>query len=84
MLNSDENKRLKKKIHELQNILHRKNQALDALLWVWCSGGCEFGVNRYKFSHLPELTEEVVQIAERNTSRLRTWFTHYKNRKGDT
>ena len=64
-------KDLKQQIHHLNECLRVKNIALDAMNWVWCSGGCEGGVNRY----IPnELTEEMVIAAEKNTKRLRQWY----------
>ena len=64
-------RRQKKDIRAMQESLEHKNKALDALHWVWCSGGCEGGVHRYTEE---KLTEEIVKIAEFNTERLRTWF----------
>jgi hypothetical protein len=61
-----------KTIKYLQDQLHRKNIQLDAMDWVWCSGGCEGGIHRY--NDLPDLTEEMVLIAEENTKRLRRWY----------
>lgn len=63
-------------IKHLQDLLHRKNVQLDAMDWVWCSGGCDEGLHR--FNDLPDLTEEMVKIAEQNTLRLRK---HYENVK---
>jgi hypothetical protein len=68
---------------------HRDMQ-LDALLLVWCSGGCGGGVLRWAPSvttglarwwhRRPEVTEEIVAFAELNTKRLRTWFENNKNK----
>jgi len=57
--------RLKRQIREMQLVLEEKNRALDAMWWVWCSGGCSGGVSRWKDV---ELTEEIVAIAEQNTN----------------
>ena len=49
----------------------RKNLWLDALGHVWCSGGCEGGMNRYGGG---EVTEEQVRYLERNAERARTYL----------
>ena len=64
-------KRLGLEMHRLNEILHLKNVALDAMHWVWCDGGCNGGVHRH---HQQELTEEMVQKAEHNAKRLRSWY----------
>ena len=52
----------------------RRNRELDALHYVWCSGGCEGGVHR--FTHpAGGLTEEIVAEAERLVARMRQWLT---------
>lgn len=60
---------------------------LDALLWVWCSGGCSTGILRWVRDaplrwqdRRTELTEEIVAIAEQNTRRLRSWFEAHRAR----
>ena len=58
-------------IPRLQETLREKNLSLDALHFVWCSGGCSSGVHRYTKK---ELTEEIVRRAEAEVRRLRTWF----------
>ncbi len=65
----------KAQITYLQQTLERKNKELDALTYVWCSGGCEGGAARYTDD---EITEEIVALAERNTKRLRAWFENHK------
>lgn len=54
-----------------QSALARKNTELDALHFVWCSGGCENGVHRFEHG---ELTPEIVREATRNTARLATRY----------
>jgi len=59
------------------DVLHEKNELLDALGYVWCDGGCETGM--FRFTEPPEasfmkLTERQVSAVERNTIRLRNWF----------
>lgn len=56
-----------------------RNLAMDALHYVWCSGGCKCGVHR--FTSLTTLTEEVVREAELNTKRLRQWWESNKVRE---
>lgn len=56
-----------------------RNLAMDALHYVWCSGGCKCGVHR--FTTVTKLTEEVVRAAELNTRRLREWFESSKRRE---
>ena len=65
----------KRNIRELLDTVNRFAKRLDALWWVWCDGGCESGVARYSDA---ELTEEIVQIAERNTKRLRRKWENLK------
>lgn len=72
-----DNKRLRcivanqrEELGKLNGILARKNLQLDALHYVWCDGACEGGTHR----HGGELTQEIVEEAERNTERLkRRW-----------
>lgn len=72
-------------IRVMQSALAKKNLALDAMWWVWCSGGCPKGAGRYttatKRDDANGLTEEVVATAERNTKRLRAWFNTYNFRR---
>ena len=58
-----------------QHCLHEKNLKLDALHYVWCSGGCNGGVHRWSEN---TITEEIVLEAERNTKRLREWYECHK------
>jgi len=78
--------RLRKKCKELgqeilckNEFLHQKNLELDALGYVWCDGGCEGGTFRYHDDM--ELTENQVEIVERNTIRLRQWFENRRCRR---
>lgn len=71
----------KREIRVMQESLERKNKELDAMHYVWCSGGCSGGVHRYDEMKNVELTEEIVKLAEANTSRLRSWLSNYKYRK---
>lgn len=75
---------------QVQNLRHEvtnakgnnetRNRELDALHYVWCSGGCEGGTHRYG-GKPDDVTEEVVQLAEENTRRLRAWFENRKAKK---
>ena len=65
----------------------RLEKRLDALLWVWCSGGCASGVLRWLvpedqqwWRQRGEVTEEIVALAESNTKRLRGWFESNRRR----
>lgn len=62
---------LKRQVRRQQEALERKNKELDALHYVWCSGGCDGGVHRYTRE---ELTREIVEEAIRNTTRLAAWY----------
>jgi hypothetical protein len=62
---------------QLRDVLHEKNLALDALHYVWCSGGCATGIHRWE--HGP-LTAAIVAEAERNTHRLRAWWHAHQDR----
>lgn len=73
---------LGKKIEELQNQLHEKNVALDALHWVWCDGGCQGGVHRY--NDLPPITDEMIQKAEWNLERMKSWLINYTAKRQKT
>jgi hypothetical protein len=66
--------RARKRITELEAQAHRRNLELDAMHYVWCCGGCSTGVHRYDGRGPDAVTEDVVQEAERNTTRLRTWW----------
>ncbi len=70
---------LKAEITRLNEVLRRKNRMLDALKYVWCSGGCHGGVNRYSGERL---TEDLVRLAEANTLRLRGWLINSPNGYG--
>lgn len=70
-MSKDKTDKLRKRIHDLEQQLHLKNVQLDALHWVWCSGGCKTGMHRWVPA---ELTEEMVKEAEINTKRMREWY----------
>lgn len=71
----ERNRQQGRQIGMLQDLLKKKNLELDALHFVWCSGGCTMGVHR--FSDV-RLTEEMIQVAERNTKRMRSWYNTVK------
>jgi len=68
----------KRQIMNMQLVLENKNKALDAMGYVWCSGGCEGGIYRYTEK---KLTEDIVKEAEKNTKRLRSWYETHKYRE---
>jgi hypothetical protein len=75
---------LRRQLTIAQESLHHKNLALDALHYVWCSGGCEGGAHRYgKMRDVP-LTEELVLRAEHYVRRLRARFENVESRKRQT
>ena len=78
-------KKLRRELNDSRKNNEERNRALDALHYVWCSGGCEGGTHRYQGTP-DDVTEEVVAEAERNTARLRTWWTNRqaKLRKAET
>lgn len=69
---------LKGEVTWLNQVLHRKNLDLDALHFVWCDGGCPGGVHRFASDQDVRLTEEMIERAERNTKRLRSWWNTVK------
>ena len=71
-------KELRRQIRIKDDSLHAKNLELDALHYVWCSGGCARGVHRWTKE---QLTEEIVQKAELNAKRLRQWIENHKYRE---
>lgn len=73
----EEAKELRRQLTNQSESNHMRNVELDALRYVWCSGGCKGGVHRFAAG---EVTEEVVAAAERNTARLRSWFANKANR----
>lgn len=64
-------------VARLEACLHERNLQLDALHHIWCDGGCSTGAHRWTGQ---TITEEVVQQAERNTKRLRSWWNNYQYR----
>ena len=70
---TDKAAELKRQLTSTQRNNHERNLQLDALRIVWCNGGCEEGMARYGGEHP---TEEIVQAAEANTVRMRTWLTN--------
>jgi len=68
----------KRELATLNECLRLKNRDLDAMHYVWCSGGCETGTHRY---HKEHLTKELVQLAKYHTNRLITHFNNQEFRK---
>ena len=72
--------KLKRELTYARDNNHRRNIELDALHYVWCNGGCWGGVHRFDGKGPEGVTEEIVQAAERNTQRLRSWFNNYQGK----
>jgi len=73
---------LRREITIMREALEKKNKALAAALYcVWCSGDCRGGVHYYDGKGPDEITEELVQVAERNTKRLCMWFENHKHKQ---
>lgn len=68
---------LRKQLKAAQANNHKRNIELDALHYVWCSGGCDEGVHRWTEG---EITQEVIDAATRNTERLVQWFENRRLR----
>lgn len=62
-----------KQLQVITESLKKKNRELDSLHFVWCSGGCQGGVHRWSEA---QVTEELVELAEENTRRLRAWWNN--------
>lgn len=73
-----ETEKLKRELTRAQQNNHARNLQLDALHFVWCDGGCKFGVHRFDEK---SLTLETVQAAMRNTARLVRYFKNYHYRR---
>lgn len=57
----------------LREVLYHKNRQLDALHYVWCSGGCETGMHRWTED---EITDDLIARADRNVQRMRMWLAN--------
>jgi hypothetical protein len=71
---------LRSQIRRMQVALEDRNRQLDAMHWVWCDGGCQSGVHRFDGKGPEAITQEVVDIAVRNTERLKRWFANHLSR----
>ncbi|WP_341706489.1 hypothetical protein [Halopseudomonas sp.] len=69
--------RLKRELTNQNHALRQRNIALDALHYVWCSGGCQTGMHRFDGG---SLTEGVLLQAESAVKRMRTWFDNKRCR----
>lgn len=67
--------RLRATIRDQQRAAEKRNRELDALHLVWCDGSCPSGVHRWASD---KVTRQLVEIAERNTKRLRSWYDGVK------
>jgi hypothetical protein len=73
----DKNRHQARQITLLQESLRQRNLELDSMHFVWCSGGCPGGVHRFS-PDVELVTEELVERAERNVKRLRSWYDTVK------
>lgn len=73
--------RMRMELLRLEGVLHAQNIKLDAMHWVWCTGGCATGSHKWVHG---ELTEELVFTAENAVRRMRESFTtiEYQKRLG--
>jgi hypothetical protein len=69
------NRQQARQIELLTTKMREKTLDLDALTFVWCTGGCPGGVHRFSDTRL---TEEMIQRAERNVQRMRSWYNTVK------
>lgn len=69
--------RCKRELTRLNQVLHDRNIALDALHYVWCNGGCQTGMHRFGDG---VLTEEILLQAEVSVKRMRIWFDNKRSR----
>lgn len=73
---------LRRQVTVKDQALFERNKQLDAMGWVWCSGGCAKGVYRYEGRKPEELTEEVMGIIRKNMARLEAWYANHEYRQG--
>lgn len=69
----------KSTIAHFQEVLSKRTKQLNAMHWVWCSGGCEHGVESED-----RLSPETLRLAIRNTVRLIAWTRNYRSKHGET
>lgn len=68
----------RKHIAELQQCLKDRNRSLDALHYVWCTGGCSSGQHRWCKG---EVTEEMMREAALQMKRLQSRYGNVEFRK---
>ncbi len=73
-------KELRRQLTNQRTANEVRNRELDALHYVWCSGGCDGGVHRYCGGE--PLTEELVTEIEKQATRARQWLTAHQARYG--
>ncbi|NBR67118.1 MAG: hypothetical protein EBT79_07570 [Actinobacteria bacterium] len=76
---------LRREVTTMRESLEQKNRALDAMHYVWCTGGCARGQHRYCDAEADgTLTRDAVTEAVRNALRLVTrWNNVEYRRAGD-
>ncbi len=70
--------RLKRIIAEKDRLLHEKNLELDAMHYIWCSGGCIDGAHRWDGG---ELTRETLARARRAVHRMGLWLDNRETKR---
>jgi hypothetical protein len=75
--------RLRTEIRRMQLVAEERNRQLDAMHWVWCSGGCPAGIHRFDGKGPAALTQAIVDEAVRNTERLKRWWGTWQYRLGE-
>jgi hypothetical protein len=73
--------RLRTEIRRMQIAAEVRNRQLDAMHYVWCTGGCEGGVHRFDGKGPAGLTQEIVDEAIRNTERLKRRWANQRYRE---
>jgi hypothetical protein len=73
--------RLRAEIRQMQIAAEARNRQLDAMHYVWCTGGCEGGVHRFDGKGPAGITQEIVDEAVRNTERLKRRWANQQYRE---
>jgi len=73
---------LRREVTTMRESLEQKNRALDAMHYVWCTGGCARGQHRYCDAEADgTLTRDDVIEAVRNAQRLVTRWNNVEYRR---
>lgn len=68
----------RRQMKHLNETLREKNRDLDALHYVWCSGGCTGGAHRWSENNI---TGAKLRRAERLLRRTRSWHENRIHRR---